>query len=110
MTSVSLAAPNPDQAPLQPGQIARITTGGPVPAGATAVVMVEDTTLEKASEDDKREELVRTYTQITDGENIREVGCDCAVGELVAPKDTVVSVVGGEIGVLASVGIKEVSF
>ncbi|RUP00766.1 MoaB/Mog domain-containing protein [Jimgerdemannia flammicorona] len=109
VVSVSLAAPSTDQPALVAGQIARIATGGPVPSGATAVVMVEDTTLELASEDGQKEEMVRTIVTVAKGENVREVGSDCAVGELVAHKGTVVSAVGGEVGVLASVGIKEVS-
>ncbi|KAF0453061.1 MoaB/Mog domain-containing protein [Gigaspora margarita] len=93
---------------LQPGQIARITTGGPVPPGATAVVMVEDTTLVRASEDGLQEESVEIHVQVSDGANIREIGSDTSIGTIVARKGELFSAVGGEIGVLASVGVKEV--
>ncbi|CAG8719799.1 2792_t:CDS:2, partial [Racocetra fulgida] len=94
---------------LLPGQIARITTGGPVPPGATAVVMVEDTTLIRASADGLQEESVEIHVQVNDGANIREIGSDTSVGSIVARKGELFSAVGGEIGVLASVGVKEVS-
>ncbi|CAG8534226.1 17591_t:CDS:2 [Cetraspora pellucida] len=90
---------------LLPGQIARITTGGPVPPGATAVVMVEDTTLIRASADGLQEESVEIHVQVNDGANIREIGSDTSVGSIVARKGELLSAVGGEIGVLASVGV-----
>ena len=93
---------------LQPGQIVRVTTGAPVPPGANAVVMVEYTTVVKASEDGTVEEVVAISTAVKDGENIREVGSDVRVGETVLEKGQVVTTVGGEIGVLASVGVSEV--
>ncbi|CAG8517816.1 1899_t:CDS:10 [Cetraspora pellucida] len=93
---------------LLPGQIARITTGGPVPPGATAVVMVEDTTLIRASADGLQEESVEIHVKVNDGANIREIGSDTSVGSIVARKGEILSAVGGEIGVLASVGVKEV--
>ncbi|KAJ3032907.1 hypothetical protein HDV00_006980, partial [Rhizophlyctis rosea] len=104
-SSTAGSAPNP---PLQSGQIARITTGAPVPDGATAVVMVEYTEVVKASEDGKVEEVVKVNTTVRDGEDIREVGSDVAVGDVVLEKGQVVTAVGGEVGVLASVGVGEV--
>ncbi|CAG8632046.1 6330_t:CDS:2, partial [Scutellospora calospora] len=92
---------------LQPGQIARITTGAPVPSGATAVVMVEDTTLIRASADGLQEESVEIHVRVNDGDNIREIGSDTSFGAIVARKGELLSAVGGEIGVLASVGVKE---
>ncbi|RIA89485.1 hypothetical protein C1645_797165 [Glomus cerebriforme] len=93
---------------LKPGQIARITTGGPIPNGATAVVMVEDTTLVKASADGLQEELVEIHVQARDNEWIREIGSDTSVGTIVVRKGELVTAVGGEIGVMASVGVQEV--
>ncbi|KAJ3295842.1 hypothetical protein HK104_002269 [Borealophlyctis nickersoniae] len=92
---------------LQPGQIARVTTGAPVPAGATAVVMVEYTTVVKASEDGQVEHVVGINTKVQNGENIREVGSDIGIGQVVLKKGDVVTAVGGEIGVMASVGVLE---
>ena len=38
-----------------PGGVARITTGAPIPSGADAVVMVENTELLESSEDVRKE-------------------------------------------------------
>lgn len=51
---------------IKSGQIARITTGGPVPNGANAVVMVEDTSLVKASEDNLTEQSVEIHVQVNE--------------------------------------------
>jgi gephyrin len=94
---------------LKEGEIARITTGAPLPAGADAVVMVEDTALKEMTEDQKEEKLVEILTDgITAGENVREVGSDVRQGEMIMKKGEGISVVGGEFGLLASVGTKEV--
>ncbi|KAI9033258.1 hypothetical protein DFJ74DRAFT_168536 [Hyaloraphidium curvatum] len=101
--------PPVDSYTLQPGQIARVTTGAPVPPGTTGVVMVEYTTVEKASSDGQVEERVRIHEPVEEGENIREVGVDCKAGTLVMRKGEEITLVGGEIGILASVGLAEVS-
>ncbi|KAG0165198.1 hypothetical protein DFQ30_008843 [Apophysomyces sp. BC1015] len=106
--SVSLAEPNAKGEALQRGQIARVATGGMVPSGSNGVVMVEDTRLVKSSEDGKQELEVEILTEAQSNQSIREVGSDCAVGEVVGRQGQVVSNVGGELGVLASVGIKQV--
>ncbi|CAG8453862.1 8482_t:CDS:2, partial [Funneliformis caledonium] len=109
VVGVSIAsASQSDTIELKSGQIARITTGGPVPKGATAVVMVEDTTLVSTSTDGLQEESVEIHVKARDNEWIREIGSDTSVGTMVARKGELVTAVGGEIGVLASVGIREV--
>jgi len=94
---------------LQNGQIARITTGGMVPDGADAIVMVEDTELEETSEDGKQETIVKVLAKVQAGENIREIGSDTPIGYTIAQQGDMISSVGGEIGVLSSVGIRTVS-
>lgn len=95
---------------LQPGQIARITTGAPLPPGATSVVMVEDTVLKSKTDDGNEEKEVEILTdEIESGENVREVGSDVQAGDVVLRKGEGISAVGGEFGLLASVGTKEVS-
>ena len=42
---------DPGMAALAPGEVVRINTGAPVPAGADSVVMVETNRLVRASED-----------------------------------------------------------
>ena len=106
--SVSHAAPGEVRA-LQRGQISRITTGAPLPPGANAVVMVEDTVLRSMTDDGKEEKVVEILTdQVKPDENIREVGSDIKAGEVVLRKGEEVTAVGGELGLLASVGKAEV--
>ncbi|KAL2130681.1 hypothetical protein VTI74DRAFT_6094 [Chaetomium olivicolor] len=94
---------------LREGEIARITTGAPVPEGATSVIMVEDTVLVSKTEDGAEEKEVEILAQgVREGENIREVGSDVAEGAKVLGKGEEVSAAGGEIGLLASVGVAEV--
>jgi gephyrin len=95
--------------PLQPGQIARITTGAPLPANANAVVMVEDTAIASTTPDRKEEATVQILTSdLTKGENIREPGSDIALDSLILRKGQRITSLGGEIGVLAAAGIKSV--
>ncbi|KAG7287708.1 hypothetical protein NEMBOFW57_007221 [Staphylotrichum longicolle] len=98
-----------DEKVLKEGQIARITTGAPLPAGATAVIMVEDTVLVSKTEDGAEEKEVEILAEgVREGENIREVGSDIAEGSRVLGKGEQVTAVGGEIGLLAAVGVGEV--
>jgi gephyrin len=99
-----------DLLPLEEGKIARITTGAPLPPDADAVVMVEDTVLKAMTEDGKEEEEIEILTsEIKDGENVREVGSDVEAGTIILKKGEGISAIGGEFGLLASVGSKEVS-
>lgn len=94
---------------LEEGKIARITTGAPLPPGADAVVMVEDTVLKSLSPDGKEEAEVEILTDaIKAGENVRKVGSDVQAGDIVMKAGEGISAVGGELGLLASVGTKEV--
>ena len=109
VVSISHAAPGDELPTLKSGQIARITTGAPVPHGATAVVMVEDTKLIKTTEDNQEELKVEILaSDMGVDENVRQVGSDVSVGTIILKQGTEVTAVGGEIGVLASVGISEV--
>lgn len=94
---------------LEAGQIARITTGAPLPPNATAVVMVEDTTLISMASDGVEEATVEVLTDaLQAGENVREVGSDVGKGTVIMRKGEGISAVGGELGLLASVGVREV--
>ncbi|EGO02125.1 hypothetical protein SERLA73DRAFT_49272, partial [Serpula lacrymans var. lacrymans S7.3] len=94
------------------GSIYRINTGGPLPAGADTVIMVEDTqlvsTLKDANGEDLEEKEVQTLAQIPPGENCREPGSDVQKGDLVLQKGDMLTSLGGEIGTLVFVGRKEV--
>ncbi|XP_057441545.1 molybdopterin biosynthesis protein CNX1 isoform X2 [Lotus japonicus] len=86
---------------LTPGTVAYVTTGGPIPDGADAVVQVEDTEQVKTAPDEPMR--VRILVKTTQGNDIRPVGVDIE-------KDAVVLTAGerlgaSEIGLLATVGV-----
>lgn len=98
-----------DLGELKEGEIARITTGAPLPPGADAVVMVEDTVLQSMTEDGTEEKTVEILTSdVKKGENVREVGSDVQVGSIILRKGEGITSAGGELGLLASVGVAEV--
>ena len=80
------------------GEAAEIVTGAPMPEGADAVVMVEDT--EKAGG------KIRVYSAATEGENVMKRGSDIRKGETVLKAGHVLG--SREIGVLAALGLAEV--
>ncbi|RMZ87926.1 hypothetical protein DV736_g4855, partial [Chaetothyriales sp. CBS 134916] len=95
--------------PLKAGEIARITTGAPLPEGANAVVMVEDTVISSTTDDGKEEKEVEILTdELEVGENVREPGSDVKLGETILKRGMRITSIGGEIGVLAAAGIKRV--
>ena len=78
-----------------------IATGGMLPRGADAVVMVEHTEL---AGDGRRLEIARA---VAPGENVSYAGTDIAKGETVLRAGQLLT--SREIGVLAAVGLAEVS-
>ncbi|TMD13048.1 MAG: molybdopterin molybdotransferase MoeA [Chloroflexi bacterium] len=80
--------------PLQAGTAIRIMTGAPVPAGADAVVRVEDTAEEDGA--------VLIRASVSAGTSLRAAGSDLRAGDLVAAPGRVVS--PGVIGVCAAAG------
>ncbi|HLG59893.1 MAG TPA: gephyrin-like molybdotransferase Glp [Vicinamibacterales bacterium] len=89
------------QLPLQavgPGQCTEIATGAPMPAGADAVVMVEDT----ASAD----ETIRIFATATPRQNIGRQGADIQKGQLVLPSGTALN--ASRVGALAALGSTDV--
>ncbi|CCF43749.1 molybdenum cofactor synthesis domain-containing protein [Colletotrichum higginsianum] len=108
VAAVSHAAPG-DVKTLKEGEIARITTGAPLPPGATSVIMVEDTVLKSMTKDEKEEKEVEILADgVKPGENIREIGSDIQENDVILKKGEQISGVGGEIGLLAAVGVAEV--
>lgn len=108
VTGVSHAKPG-QMSELQIGEVARITTGAPLPPGATSVVMVEDTVLKTMTNDGKEEKEIEVLTDaIEPGENVREIGSDVKSGDVIMKKGEGITAVGGEFGLLASVGASEV--
>jgi molybdenum cofactor synthesis domain-containing protein len=78
------------------GTAAWITTGAPVPSGATAVVPVEATHIAD-------DHIVIEKEQVLFGENIRPIGVDIAKGSTVVSAGSVLG--PPEIGLLAGIGI-----
>jgi hypothetical protein len=97
---------------LPPGTVFRVNTGAPIPPGADAVIMVEDTDIKSTHKDseggDLEEAEIQTLAQIPKGENIRFPGSDVKAGDLVFSKDTILDGLGGDVGTLAFVGKKGV--
>jgi molybdenum cofactor synthesis domain-containing protein len=85
---------------LQPGEAIRIMTGAPMPTGADAVVMVEDT--ERVGDD-----RVRITASVEAGAAVRRAGDDVQPGDLLFPAGTVVT--PAIVGVLASINARTVS-
>lgn len=79
---------------VQNGDSAEIVTGAPIPEGADAVVMVEDT----QREDDK----LSVYSSVTQNENVMKKGADIKAGETVLEAGRVLG--SRDIGVLAALG------
>jgi molybdopterin molybdotransferase len=81
--------------PLPAGQAARIMTGAPIPSGADAVVMREDT-------DETDPKVVVLGTSTRPGENVRRRGEDVAAGSVVLRAGTLLG--PADVGLLAGVG------
>lgn len=82
------------------GECARIFTGAPIPAGADAVVMQEDTT-------DLGNGLVQVHDHgVKSGQWIFRRGTEMRAGDVVLPAGTALNAVA--IGLLASIGAVEV--
>merc|ERR1719507_2463228 len=99
------AGASPVMANLASGEVIRINTGAPVPPGADAVVMVEETKLVEAT-DDGEEVKVEILTKVEVGQDIRPVGSDISEGEVVLGPGALMG--PGEVGLLAAVGVTEV--
>jgi molybdopterin molybdotransferase len=81
------------------GQIARIATGGMVPNGADAVVMIEHT--QEASDS-----LVEVLRPVAVGENVIQVGEDVTRGEALLPRGHTLR--SQDIGGLLAMGVTDI--
>src|SRR5699024_10750327 len=108
LSLVSHAAPS-GHVEVRPGTIARVTTGAPVPNGATAVIPVEETKVDELTADGTEEKKVEILARdVQENDNIREIGSDVQKGTLILPKGSAITTSGGEIGLLASVGVSQI--
>ena len=83
---------------LRPGEAARIATGGVLPTGADAVVMVEHT--------EENDGLVEIKRPVAPQENVLTPGEDYAKGSLVFPQGK--RITPPVVGVLAGLGVTKV--
>ena len=81
--------------PVRPGEAIRIMTGAPVPEGADAVVMVEDTSADG--------DFVVIARPARSGDHVRAAGGDLEVGDTAIPAGTVLGPAG--LGVLSSLNL-----
>ncbi len=92
---------------LAPGQAARIMTGAPLPAGADAVVPVEQTSEPWRSRERQLPPTISIFRAVAARECVRYPGEDIAAGQQVLAAGHLLR--PQEIGVLASLGYSHVS-
>jgi molybdenum cofactor synthesis domain-containing protein len=86
--------------PVGEGQCIEIATGAPLPAGADAVVMVEET-------DAEERDIVRVFAEVQPQQNVGRQGADIKAGQVVVRAgDTLNS---SRVGALAAVGTVRVN-
>lgn len=83
---------------VEKGICMRVHTGSPVPEGADAVVMIEDTVV--------RGDMVEVFSQLHPLKNVGEIGEDIRKGELVIKEGHMLRPC--DVAVLASLGIEKI--
>jgi molybdopterin molybdotransferase len=101
-----IAAGTVPEVTLVVGTAARIMTGAPMPAGADAVVPVEDTSEPWRDSQRPLPETVRVFRAVEPGAYVRPAGQDMEVGETVLARGHLLR--PQEIGVLAALGVNRV--
>ena len=97
----SIAAGDVPSTPIEPGTAIRIMTGAPLPDGADAIVMVEET---NTSDD---EQTVTINSSVAVGAAVRLAGEDMQPGQQVFDSGTLLQ--PGHLGVLATLGIETIA-
>ncbi len=80
---------------LAKGEAAEIVTGAPIPIGADAVVMIEDT--------EREDDELHVFVAVNANENVMKKGSDIKKGVTILKKGQVLG--SSEIGVLAALGL-----
>jgi molybdenum cofactor synthesis domain-containing protein len=88
------------QRPVGSGECIEIATGAPMPAGADAVVIVEDT-------DGEASGAVRVFSPVSPRQNVGPQGADIRRGQQVLQAGTTFT--PGRVGALAALGLAEVA-
>ncbi|MEM2947407.1 MAG: molybdopterin-binding protein [Candidatus Bathyarchaeia archaeon] len=83
---------------VEHGTAAEIMTGAPIPEGADAVVMAEET--------ERKNSEVYVYAAVAKDENVMKAGADIKRGEIVAEQGQLLG--AREIGAIAAVGFSKV--
>ncbi|MGC8997880.1 MAG: gephyrin-like molybdotransferase Glp [Candidatus Bathyarchaeia archaeon] len=83
---------------VEKGTAAEIMTGAPIPEGADAVVMAENT--------ERKDSDLYVYSAVAEDENVMKAGADIKRGETVVKQGQLLG--AREIGALAAVGISKV--
>lgn len=91
---------------ISQGQTARIMTGAPIPNGANAIVMVEDTDASQQALGDSVPDMVKVFRAVEHGGNIRRVGSDISCGQKIFSENSILR--PQDIGMLAMLGIASV--
>jgi molybdenum cofactor synthesis domain-containing protein len=89
----------PPKIKVTQGTAAEIVTGAPIPEGADAVAMVEDTV--------RKDNEVHVYDAVARDENVMKAGADIKKGETVLGTGQLLG--SSEIGVLAALGVVKVN-
>lgn len=101
-------AGHPFEGRVGPGEAIQISTGAAIPAGADAVVRVEETErVEDATVEVRGLAMVRIEAEVAAGNDIRRAGEDIQAGQPVLRGGSRVG--PAEIGVLASLGLASVA-
>jgi len=87
------------QSPIGAGECVEIATGAPMPEGADAVVMVEDTN----STDDGR---IQIYVEVRPHQNVGAQGADLQAGKLVLSAGQTLN--SSRVGAVAAIGLAHV--
>jgi molybdopterin molybdotransferase len=80
---------------VRDGECVEISTGAPIPAGADAVVMVEET-------DSDAGNIVRVFAEVQPQQNVGRQGADIQIGQVVVAAGELLN--SSRIGALAAVG------
>ena len=91
---------------ISKGQAARIMTGAPIPDGADAVVMVEETDADRNPVGSAAPASVKIFKVVQRGENIRKRGSDILANQEIIPAGSMLR--PQDIGMLAMLGISSV--
>jgi molybdopterin molybdotransferase len=105
--AADIPAGSPPGVSLVRGQAARIMTGAPLPQGADAVVMIEDTNFDYQTAGANAPDEIEIFKAVKPGENIRTRGMDIKSGQKVLSAGHFLR--AQDLGLLAMLGLSKVN-